>query len=73
MMWMVWDNENGLVGIYSSHNEAQEVYEDHKSMINAKDEVDEDDQVFLARIEQHSFATEAVDDPRYWELEEKVY
>lgn len=73
IMWMVYDNESGLIGIYSNRKEAVEVYEDHKSMIEAKDEVEEDDQVILASIEQHSFATEAVDDPSYWELEEKVY
>ncbi|GIO36998.1 hypothetical protein J41TS12_18590 [Paenibacillus antibioticophila] len=42
-MWMVYDNESGLIGIYSNRKEAVEVYEDHKSMIEAKDEVEEDD------------------------------
>lgn len=73
MMWMVWDTENGLVGIHDDHKKAKEEYEDHKRMILEKESIDEDDQVILAKIEKHSLSDEAVDDSNYWELKESVY
>lgn len=72
-MWMVLDSENGIVGFYSNREEAKEVYKDHKIMIQAKDGIEEDDQVILARVEQYFFADEADDDPSFFELKEKVY
>lgn len=71
MMWMVYDSVNGIVGFYSNRKEAEEVYEDHKSMIQAAEEVEEDDQVILARVEHYFFADDV--DHGEFEFREKIY
>lgn len=61
-MWMVYDNEDGLVGIYDTYEEALMDYEKYKEIqkdyVQNETEFTSDEQVILAKIKKQLYSYE---------------
>jgi hypothetical protein len=61
-MWIVYDNEDGLIGIYEKHEEALQEYEKckelQKNFVRGEGEFSTDETVILAKVERHLYGYE---------------
>lgn len=61
-MWIVYDNEEGLLGIYDNYDEALNDYEkckaSQKDYVQGEGEFTTDETVILAKVEKHFYGYE---------------
>ncbi|UED78093.1 hypothetical protein [Brevibacillus sp. DP1.3A] len=58
--WIVWDNEDGLIGTYESYDDALKDYENAKSAVERyvreEGEFSTDEEVIIAKIQKHFYS-----------------
>lgn len=61
-MWIVYDNEEGLLGVYDNYDEALSDYEkckeSQKDYVQSEGEFTTDEEVILAEVKRHFYGYE---------------